>query len=78
MVGRSDSRLIVVEVGPGGRADKAGLNVRDRILSIDGAELEKIGVDAAITRLLAPLTRPRIIGYEREGMARPAEAKLMP
>jgi C-terminal processing protease CtpA/Prc len=78
MVGIRDSRFIVVQVGPGGRADKAGLEAGDRILSIDGAELEKIGLDAGIARLLAPLTRPRIIGYEREGMARPAEAKLMP
>ncbi|MBI4759347.1 MAG: PDZ domain-containing protein [Chloroflexi bacterium] len=78
MVGRSDSRLTVVQVGPGGRADKAGLNPGDRIVNIDGAELEKIGVDAGIARLLAPLKGLRTIGYEREGTPGRAEAKLMP
>jgi len=61
-------RYVVDGVMPGGAGEKAGLRVGDRVISIEGKPVEKLGMESRWPRSLAPrIGDTRRFVVEREG-----------
>ena len=63
--------LVVQRTLPGGGAEKAGLAAGDAILSIDGAPVVQLGMDAAIQAIRGPVGTSVRLGVRKAGGTEP-------
>jgi carboxyl-terminal processing protease len=75
-IGRHEGWVTAVGVLPESPAERAGVQVGDRLLAVDGHSMEGLSEDQAVKELRGPAGSPVTLRMQRMGAAAPADVRM--
>jgi carboxyl-terminal processing protease len=75
-IGKHEGWVTAVGVLPESPAERAGVQVGDRLLAVDGRSMQGLSEDQAVKELRGPAGSPVTLRMQRVGSAAPAEVRM--